>query len=540
MVNLRKDKGSISVLVAVTVIFVVATISGAYVVNGIRRKAQLETQIATKETFENQIDNATYIYAEVAGKDQSGNQQWDTTHLVNIPQLVTGMTPIRFTDVASDSGKYSAFSTTEADEKWYDYDNKKWANAQTEDGSMWVWIPRFAYKINSTNKTVDVVFLIGTTDKYIDPTNGTIQIAQRNGNSSTYIVHPAFTDESKSNYTNGGWDKELTGIWVAKFEAGYASANNTASIKASSLYYSQTDCWAYQTETNTGSTGHMSARNWLDGIYGDASTTIKYPTFQGSTYSMNYISIGDTYSLCKILNETGNIYGFSSYDSDTHLMKNSEWGAVAYLSKSKYGVSSANIDVNTKDIKSTNSSLYAITGYNKNQEWNAGGQTASTTNNIYGIYDICGGLYERVASYITNGNAALSSYCKDSNNNNFVATTVANANGYITLSTKYVTVYPYNKSSDTEANNWTKYYGFRTNIYGYGDAILETSTAGNGFTSWNNSNSSFPNTYSPIFNRGGSIFSTSVGSDVAGITSFATTTGCESYNDGFRAIIIKN
>ena len=25
---------------------------------------------------------------------------------------------------------------------WYSYENRKWANAQTEDGSLWVWIPR--------------------------------------------------------------------------------------------------------------------------------------------------------------------------------------------------------------------------------------------------------------------------------------------------------------------------------------------------------------------------------------------------------------
>ena len=26
---------------------------------------------------------------------------------------------------------------------------KKWANAKTADGSFWVWIPRYAYKIES-------------------------------------------------------------------------------------------------------------------------------------------------------------------------------------------------------------------------------------------------------------------------------------------------------------------------------------------------------------------------------------------------------
>ena len=26
---------------------------------------------------------------------------------------------------------------------------RKWANAKTSDGSMWVWIPRYAYSITS-------------------------------------------------------------------------------------------------------------------------------------------------------------------------------------------------------------------------------------------------------------------------------------------------------------------------------------------------------------------------------------------------------
>ena len=55
---------------------------------------------------------------------------------------------------------------------WYSYgtesNSKNWANTQTQDGSMWVWIPRFAYKIDLTNKTIDVKFLIGTSDNYYD------------------------------------------------------------------------------------------------------------------------------------------------------------------------------------------------------------------------------------------------------------------------------------------------------------------------------------------------------------------------------------
>ena len=51
---------------------------------------------------------------------------------------------------------------------------------------------------------------------------------------------------------------------------------------------------------------------------------------------MNYIDINDAYNICKVMNESGNIYGFTTNSSDTHLMKNSEWGMVSYLSYSKY------------------------------------------------------------------------------------------------------------------------------------------------------------------------------------------------------------
>src|SRR5699024_6983569 len=81
-----------------------------------------------------------------------------------------------------------------------------------------------------------------------------------------FTVHPAFTDESSINYRNGGWKEELEGIWVAKFEAGYASGNNNAPVKASSVNYTQTTCWAKAVETGT-TNGSLPARNWLDGVY---------------------------------------------------------------------------------------------------------------------------------------------------------------------------------------------------------------------------------------------------------------------------------
>ncbi len=46
---------------------------------------------------------------------------------------------------------------------------------------------------------------------------------------------------------------------------------------------------------------------------------------------MNYINQGDAFSISSALTEEHNIYGLKSGSTDSHLIKNSEWGAVAYL-----------------------------------------------------------------------------------------------------------------------------------------------------------------------------------------------------------------
>ena len=194
---------------------------------------------------------------------------------------------------------------------WYNYSEKKWANAKTNDGSMWVWIPRYAYKINKSNQTFDVIFLVGTTDNYYDK-DGKLQTTKRQTSETDipdatkdYVVHPAFTNESNIGYVNGGWKKKLTGIWVSKFEAGYFDKNLVDADKekySSTVNYSQT--YGYTTAGK-----NDEARNYLDGIYGAKTTAIKYPTFQGGKYSMNYINHNDAFNISKaIAGDSNNVY----------------------------------------------------------------------------------------------------------------------------------------------------------------------------------------------------------------------------------------
>ena len=109
-------------------------------------------------------------YTEMNVSDSSNyttivNQMgYNPSKSVNEPKLARGMKPIKW-----NGEKW--INTTENDTNWYDYDANKWANARTADGSMWVWIPRYIYKI-STNRhintagTIDVQFSKGIDDNW--------------------------------------------------------------------------------------------------------------------------------------------------------------------------------------------------------------------------------------------------------------------------------------------------------------------------------------------------------------------------------------
>ena len=520
----NKDKGItlIALVITIIILLILAGISISALTNqGLFKNAQ-----KAKETTEEAQRKETALLDQYESELNKyvENGRWDGK--VNKPELMTGMSAIKFTD-PTDSAEGTTVDTTSNDTEWYNYEDKKWANAKTEDGSMWVWIPRYAYRIHKENgvetQKFDIVFLVGLTDNYYDE-NGKLQTAQRQTsenqtivtNGDAYTVHPAFTNESSINYANGGWDKELAGIWVAKFEAGYASGNNKATVKASSVNYSQDTSWVAKIEAGTSSDSTQPARNWLDGEYGSTTTAIKYPTFQGLTYSMNYTNHNDAFNISRALTESGNIYGLNSSSTDSHLMKNSEWGAVSYLSQSKYGLDGTNIVINSVYLNNTTKSVYAVTGCasstadasavsttigalnNRTQSgvyvWTQkNGTAASSTGTIYGIYDMSGGTWERTAGLVNNGNSNLTTYGSQ---------VIADLNNG--KSTRYITVYPHDSSKDstsitnTDANlNTASQANYVKNTKIYGDGIRETSTAGTGKSSWYSDYSYFAGLFHP-------------------------------------------
>ena len=493
--------------------------------------------------------NGYVQYSKPRGNSSLADGTWSSTKRVNTPQLMKGMTAIKFkNDGTSD---YEELSTAEF-ESWYDYYNNQWANAITKDDEgnvtgYWVWIPRYAYKIESglytsTTGTISVEFLQGTTNRTISGST----ISEKyptvtNDAMDDYVVHPAFTDGTSNNFMNGEWDEEVPGFWVAKFPAGYAEGNNSVTATDTGITYSGT---------------YSSVTNYYESIT-SGTTTMKYPVFLGQTYAYNYINIGDSYNLALNLTKDGNPYGLSNKETNSHQMKNSEWGAVAYISHSEYGLNGENLlYINNVNLNNTVSTIYAVTGYAgdgtdtaantfsstpslsetsinngtyTSYAWyTTNGQKGSSTQNITGVYDLSGCIWERTSTYISNGSSNLSNYAST------FANTTANADGYKSLSTKLATVYPYNSSSDTEGNNWIIYNTLKSSTYGFGDAILEIASAGLGSTGWENDESIFLSNNNPFLARGGSYLNAAI----AGKFNFCYNHGLSfGSRIGFRAVL---
>ncbi|NLM63436.1 MAG: type II secretion system protein, partial [Mollicutes bacterium] len=150
----------------------------------------------------------------------------------NPPKLASGMTPIIWN--GSDWVEASNYDDP-YEQNWYDYQNKKWANAKTADGSYWVWIPRYAYKITSCFHSncsdgagdIDIKFLRGKTNETTDETKIEIKDYQMGtkDTSTYYFKHPAFTFGNE----------EIEGFWIAKFEPSGSEDNISIKPNVSSL-----------------------------------------------------------------------------------------------------------------------------------------------------------------------------------------------------------------------------------------------------------------------------------------------------------------
>ncbi len=285
--------------------------------NGKNETIEQPENVATNWEVISETDKKWYSYKDLSNGDK--------TVKINPPKLGGNMKPIRYVGLEA-----------------YTQIGSKWANAMTTDGSMWVWIPRYAYKITEgyhTNKagTIEVAF-IDTNNNFLNGETGelTSNPEEEGAGITKWLVHPAFT----TNVAYGGGFGEIPGLWVGKFETTGEYSNGDASKV-------------------TVKPGEVSLRNMI--------VNDQYKVGMKATYG-------------------------ESVNLKSHMAKNSEWGAIVYLAHSKYGTNKQKIEQNI------NSSFYTG-GTNTIEEIYTTNKKQSTTHNATGVYDLNGGADESVASY---------------------------------------------------------------------------------------------------------------------------------------------
>lgn len=375
----------------------------------------------------------------------------------NTPWMLSNMVPVKW-----ETDKWvRADSRNPASNTWYKYEDKQWANAvlvkennsdpertrnfYTSEGSIgrevnmedilafFVWIPRFNYAISSTNQ-IDINFEEGVPQKLIG-----------DGQESSPLTHPAFSFG----------EKELTGFWFAKFET-------------------------------TGEYVPVETR-WNLRVLPSENSIVDIPFSQ-------FYSALDEFSY------NDNVYGFSKSRVDVRIVKNIEWGAVSYLTNSDYGRCNDTIcETVRRNNTSTfitgcagNTNLWAASSTCSNNYSSANGVLASTTANVYGIYDMAGGAYDFVmGNYRDLGGQTGLTQLPD---------------------TRYYDRY-------TQSNVSIACGGFSC----LGHGLSETS-------GWYSGTANFVNEYNPWLLRG----NTSENLSVSSIYSFERSTGEQASNIGYR------
>ena len=336
----------------------------------------------------------TYIGKEITIYDTSG---------ANAPVLASNMIPVYY-DETNSVWKKANTNNIDKNNPWYSYNptgNYKgmWANAVTvietnrtmylnaEPGTtipmddittMWVWIPRF--KVNTTDfdalsgecSCMDTSYItkadcISNYKVWNCPNPGAIDV--------TFVKQ---SETAIDAFTFG--DKELSGFWYGKFETGGTLAS------------------ACTNET----------------------CNVNNIVVKPNVTSLRSQKVSSFFFTSRSMEQSGNSFGFVSSEVDTHMSKNNEWGAVAYLTHSIYG-------------RCTNSTTCSEVGINNNSSYKTGygapggsssyvtngtynttlGKDASTTGTIYGIYDMSGGAREYV----------MGSYSKTIGSSDFTSST---------------------------------------------------------------------------------------------------------------------
>jgi hypothetical protein len=370
-------------------------------------------------------------------------------------------------------------TNTNATYKWYDYFNHIWANAVTVTTSTlstyksaavgtpvlyadtmgyYVYIPRYSYKLFNVNTDGGTYSTAQEILVNFENTSNTKSSGSTNG---TYLTHPAFTFG----------DKELNGFWIGKFETSYTSDNTSAISSATAL---------------------------AKGV------TVKPSISTQTMYSLRNMTVSNLYTTMTSLSNGGgqanSNHNLSTLEST--MLTNMQWGAVAYLTESAYGtctgtkgsaVCTTQPQINSVGNTTTWGAMQTGCGPQSDGSTSSGttcnyynttiGKLASTTQNIYGVYDMNGGAFEYVMG-VTYDSAGTAPYYS---NSGFTSGTMPNA--------KYYDLYNYG----TTYNDASAYTRGKL-----GDATKEVVVSSG--STWYSSNAYFPSNTHSWFLRGGDFY----------------------------------
>ena len=455
----------------------------------------------------------------------------NTTHApidnsgANYPDLIDGLIPVVYNETTKKWVKADTESSTST-YGWYDYANKKWANAvlvtetnrstyqnatagteinDLEILAFYVWIPRYKYKVwnkdkvvgtdscDAQNMGVGIVFESGTASTgEITCTNYSFAAPSSTAGSPNETC----TGENGNKYTHPAFtfgDNEVRGFWIGKYEL--------------------------SSETPTASNGGTLTARILPNV---------------NSWRSNNISNFST--VIQNMQTTNNIYGLSTDKSntDSHMLTNMEWGAVAYLTNSNYGRCSGGTctevtinncstyvtGIGADTVSASSSSTTCTTDANKYN--GAKGVLASTTGNVYGVYDMSGGAYEYVMGNMSSTTKTYTFYPSSS----------GFASSWYTSNQKFVNTYA-NVSSSRYSMAQKGYNAARL-----GDATGEVTesivlTQENGI-GWYDDYAYFPYSKYSWFHRGGYNSRTSY----AGIFNFYYNSGLSVETHSTRAVLV--
>ena len=216
----------------------------------------------------------------------------EDTSNANAPVLASNMIPVYYDETAKVWKKADVKNKT-MENRWYNYENHIWANAVT---------------VKDTNRQTYLNANVGTPISMDDIT-------------TMWVWIPRFNAVTPSNY-NGGTQALPNAIDVT-----FVKQNESA-----------LDAFTFGTKQLSGFWyGKFEVGGTLVSACTNETCNVSNIAVKPNVTSLRRQTVSSFFYASRSMEQPNNSFGFVSSEVDTHMSKNNEWGAVAYLTQSIYG-----------------------------------------------------------------------------------------------------------------------------------------------------------------------------------------------------------